>query len=45
MCGYSWIGFTDFMLAGKKLTDYPSLFCPHDFEKNDDMISSYFKDE
>ena len=25
----------DFMLAGKKLTDFTSLFSPHDFEKND----------
>ena len=26
------------MLAGKKSTDYTSLFSPHDFEKNDDII-------
>ena len=25
MCGYFSIGFTDFMLAGKKLTDFTSL--------------------
>ena len=45
MCGYFCIGFIDFMLAGKKLTDYTSLFSPHDFKKNDDIILSYFKDE
>ena len=39
------IGFIDFMLAGKKLTDYTSLFSPHDFKKNDDIILSYFKNE
>ena len=44
MCGYFWIGFIDFMLAGKTLTDYTSLFSPHDFNKNDQIIISYFKD-
>ena len=29
MCGYFCIGFIDFMLAGKKLTDYTNLFSPH----------------
>ena len=43
MCGYFCIGFIDFMLAGKKLTDFTSLFSPDDFEKNDNI--SYFKDE
>ena len=38
MCGYFCIGFIDFMLAGKKLTDFTSLFSPYDFEKNDDII-------
>ena len=42
ICGYFSIGFIDFMLAGKKLTDYTSLFSPHDFKKNDDIILSYF---
>ena len=35
MCGYFCIRFIDFMLAGKKLTDFTSLFFPYDFEKND----------
>ena len=26
MCGYFCLGFIDFMLAGKKLTDYTNLF-------------------
>ena len=43
MCGYFWIGFIDFMLAGKTLTDYTSLFSSLDFKKNDDIILSYFK--
>ena len=45
ICGYFCIGFIDFMLASKKLTDFTSLFSPHDFEKNDTKILSYFKDE
>ena len=43
MCGYFCTGFIDFMLASKKLTDYTSLFSPHDFDKNDQIILSYFK--
>ena len=43
MCGYFYIGFIDFMLAGKKLTDYTSLVSPHDFEKNDDIIVLFQK--
>ena len=44
MCGYFCIGFIDFMLAGKKLTDYTSLFSLHGFDKNDIIILSYFND-
>ena len=44
MCGYFCIGFIDFMLAAKKLIDFPNMFCPYDFKKNDDIILSYFKD-
>ena len=44
MCGYFCIGFIDFMLAGKTLIDYTTLFSPHDFDKNDQIILSYFKD-
>ena len=45
MCGYFCIGFIDLLLADKKLTDYTSLFSPHDYKKNDDIVSSYFKNE
>ena len=45
VCGYLCIGFIDFMLSGKKLTDYTNLFSPHDFKKNDNIILSYFKNE
>ena len=43
--GYFCIGFIDFMLAGKKITDFSSMFSPYDFKKNDNIILSYFKDE
>ena len=33
MCGYFCIGFIDFTLAGKKLTDYTNSFSPHDLKK------------
>ena len=45
MCGYFCIGLIDFMLAGKDLIDFTSLFFHYEFEKNDDITSSYFKDE
>ena len=45
MCGYFCIGFIDFMLAGKKLNDFMSIFSPYDFKKNDSTTLSYFKDE
>ena len=44
MCGYFCIGFIDFMLAGKTLIDYTNMFSPYDFNKNDSIILSYFKD-
>ena len=44
MCGYFYIGFLNFMLAGKKLIDYTNLFSPYDFDKNDSIILSYFND-
>ena len=45
MCGYFCIGFIGFMLAGKKLIDYTDLFSPFDFNKNDSIILSHFKNE
>ena len=42
MCGYFCIGFIDFMLAGKTLTEYTNLFSPNNFKENDDIILNYF---
>ena len=38
ICGYFCIGFIEFMLKGKSLTEYTNLFSPNDFKKNDDMV-------
>ena len=35
MCGYFCIGFVDFMLKGKILTDFANLFSPNSFKNND----------
>ena len=42
-CRYFCIGFIDFMLAGKTLTDFTHLFSPNNLKKkNDDIILNYF---
>ena len=41
MCGYFCIGFIDFMLARKTLTDFINLFSPNHFKKSDDIILNY----
>ena len=38
MCGYSYIGFIDFMLAGKTLNDFKNPFSTNNFKRNDDII-------
>ena len=42
MCGYFCIGFIDFMLKGKTLTEFTNLFSSNKFKKNDDIILKYF---
>ena len=42
MCGYFYIGFTDFMLKRKSLLDYINLFSPNEYEKNNKMIRKHF---
>ena len=42
MCGYFFIGFVDFMLAEKTLTEFINLFSPNNFKRNDDIILKYF---
>ena len=45
MYGYFCITFIDFMLQGKHLIDFPHLFLPNNFKKNDDIILNYFLNE
>ena len=42
MCGYFCIGFINFMLSGKKLTEHTNLFSPNNLKKNDNIILNYF---
>ena len=42
ICGCFCIGFIDFMIAGKTLTDFTNLFSPNNFKRNDDIILKYF---
>ena len=42
ICGYFCIGFIDFMLAGKTLTEFANLFSPNNFKKNYVIILDYF---
>ena len=42
MCIYFCIGFIDFMLTGKTLTDFTNLFLPNNFKKNDEITLNYF---
>ena len=43
MCGYFCIGFIYFMLKGKSLLEYTSLFSLNDYENNDKIILNYFQ--
>ena len=42
-CRYFYIGFVDFMLKGKSLFDYRTLFCPNEYEKNGKIVLKYFQ--
>ena len=42
MCRYFCIGFINFMLKGKTLTEFRNLFSPNNFKKNDDIILKFF---
>ena len=40
---FGFIGFIDFMLKGKSLLDYTSLFFPNKYEMNDKAILKYLQ--
>ena len=41
-CGQFCIGFIDFMLGGKNLTNFNNLFSLNNYKKDDDIILKYF---
>ena len=41
MYGYFRMGFIDFMLTGKTLTDFTNLFSQNNFKNNDNIILKY----
>ena len=41
MCGYFCIGFIDFIVEGKTLTEFTNLFSPNNFKRKDDIILNY----
>ena len=44
MCGFYYIAFIEYMIVGRNLLHYNSLFSPNDYEKNNKIIYMYFKD-
>ena len=44
-CGDFWIGFIDFIFAGKTFIGFNSFVSPYDLEKNYDIILCYFKND
>ena len=42
-CGYSCIGFNDFMLKIQNLLDFIYWFSPNEYKKNDKIILKYFR--
>ena len=43
MRGYFCIGFIDFMLKGKNLLEYTSLFSANNYKRNGTIILKYFQ--
>ena len=43
MCRCFCIGFIDFMLRGKSLSQYTNLFSPNDYEKYDNIILKHYQ--
>ena len=40
MCGFYYITFIEYLLAGKTLLNYANLFSPNDYKKNDKKYTS-----
>ena len=42
MCGYFCTEFTNCILKGQNLLNYTNLFSPNVYEKNDEIMLTYF---
>ena len=45
MCEFYCIAFIEYMAVRKTLLDYTNLFSPNDYEKNDKIMYTHFKDK
>ena len=43
ICGYFFVGYIDFMLKGKSLSEYTNLFSPNESKKNEKIVLTYFQ--
>ena len=43
MCGFYFIAFIEYMIAGKSLFGHTNLPFPNDYKKNDKIICKHFK--
>ena len=41
MCGFYYIAFIEYMLAGKALLDYTNCFSPNNYRNNDKLLYKY----
>ena len=45
LCVYYCIALLEYMISGKSLIGYTSLYSPNDYKKNGKIIYKYFKDK
>ena len=45
MCGFYYIAFIEYMIAGETLLLYTNLFSPNYYQNNDKIIYKCFKDK
>ena len=43
MCGFYFVAFIDYIIAGKSSLDYTNLVPPSDYQKNEKITYEYFK--
>ena len=45
MCGFYWVAFIEYIIAGRNLLDYTNLFSPDDYRKNNKITYKCFEDK